>query len=331
MDQPKLIDNFLPDQIYRDLRDLVRGSPLSYGAKSNHETDPWGHLSWKPIPFDGAENLADCRNFTEFKLVEPAWEETNRRWLDERKMMVPVRCYANTYTYGMDGYMHTDSHREGDLTIIIYICDKWMYDWAGETVVLSRDKKTYWSFVPVANRAVILPSNLFHAARAVSRMCPEARTTFMFKVRPYRVGMFEALSKWLVQNNALLNKHQQGTLHDHLVRVYQLLHDKEAPLRVSLAGGLHSIYGTNIYKQQTIRKDDAGRKLVRDNWGPDVEDLVYRFSELTNRPSGLEKIAEQPSGQIEHDLCMIEAANLLDQGSLDNCPYLKYFWDSYSV
>jgi SM-20-related protein len=337
---PRVIDNFLPADLYDKLRKYVQSQPMKYGSKSNSQTDPHGHWSWKPT-IDNRHNLADLTYLLSPPLLD-AWN------LIRNKHTGPalVRCYANGYQYGTDGYFHTDSVRADEQTVIIYICDKWEPDWAGETHWYSQAGQQN-SAIPWPNRALILPSNLMHCARAVSRKCTSLRLTLMYKVRNKRSDNFEKLSSFLAKPNhgALFHKHKDGSLHDHLVRVYQLLEDKKLPPEVCFGGGLHSIYGTNIYEGQMFDPSNPqSRATVADTFGKDAESLAHAFS-ILDRPKTLESeyLMCLDKAQVETNLrysghcwvsCdafrqlqLIEAANLLDQKSLDKWPNLKKVWD----
>jgi SM-20-related protein len=329
---PKVIDNFLPADLYDKLRKYVQSQPMKYGSKSNSQTDPHGHWSWKPIGRDSRHNLADLTYLLSPPLLD-AWD------LIRNKHTGPalVRCYANGYQYGTDGYFHTDSVRADEQTVIIYICDKWDPDWAGETHWYSQAGLQN-SSSPWPNRALILPSNLMHCARAVSRKCTSLRLTLMYKVRNKRSDNFEKLSSFLVKHGALDHKHKDGSLHDHLVRVYQLLEDKKLPPEVCFGGGLHSIYGTNIYEGQMMATCSRSRSTVADTFGKGAESLAYTFS-LLDRPKTLDEPGSgyvlrcrfdqlfQSTPNMTDSLQLIEAANLLDQKSLDKWPNLKKVWD----
>jgi SM-20-related protein len=330
---PRVIDNFLPADLYDKLRKYVQSQPMKYGSKSNSQTDPHGHWSWKPIGRDSRHNLADLTYLLSPPLLD-AWD------LIRNKHTGPalVRCYANGYQYGTDGYFHTDSVRADEQTVIIYICDKWEPDWAGETHWYSQAGQQN-SAIPWPNRALILPSNLMHCARAVSRKCTSLRLTLMYKVRNKRSDNFEKLSEFLVKRGALSHKHKDGSLHDHLVRVYQLLEDKKLPESICFGGGLHSIYGTNIYEGQMFDPSNPqSRATVADTFGKDAETLAWAFGHL-DRPKTLEEPSKDglvrfrydatwtPTKQRLYELQLIEAANLLDQKSLDKWPNLKKAWD----
>ncbi len=335
---PAVIDDFLPADAYRELREYVQSQPMRYGAKSNSQTDPHGHWSWKPI-HDNQKNLADLtltlpplllRTFNRVKLHAALGQDP-----------VVIRCYANGYTYGTDGYFHTDSDRHDEKTVILFMCEKWDPDWAGETVY---GKPEDGAVLPYPNRALIIESNQPHAARAVSRKCTALRTTLMFKTRPRRSEGFERLSEWLVAKGALKFKHAKGTLHDHLCRVFQLLYDRgHGGIDVFYAGGLHSIYGTNAYQSQLIVPTPITRGEVADRFGKEAESLAYLFS-CVDRPGTLESPAwsspEESHLLMRHDqkmsvskdqlrnLRLIECANLADQDSLtpEKWPVLHSIW-----
>lgn len=314
---PKITDKFLPEDLYKEAQGLIRNAPWTYGARSNAETDPHGHLSWKPY-HDKRENIGDI-SWQLQGVTRKIWDCVGAKLPGH----VPVRIYANGYSYGMDGYFHKDSSRDGEVTAIIYICDGWNPDWAGETCCYD-SKGTYWSVLPAPNRLMLLPSNMLHCARAVSRKCTSIRTVLVFKTRPPRTRTFEELSSWLIEKGALSYDHSKGSLHDHLMRTYQLLEDKRLPQQVCLGGGLHSVYGTNIYKKQLLEPNKSNREMVQQRFGKEAEEFAYAFATL-NRPKVFEAVAGWEHSSIV-GACMIEAANLFDQDSLNSWPGLYKLW-----
>lgn len=343
---PILLNNFFPPDLYAALRKAVQAVPMSYGSKSNGRTDPHGHWSWKPV-HDDRKNLADLTGLIDdFRELAAGWRFLLHHKLTDwsglsgegsGKTYKLIRCYANGYTYGTDGYFHTDSDQEGDLTVILYICDEWQMDWAGETVV--SDGKTYWAYLPSPNRVLIIPSNMLHAARSVSRKCTSLRTTLMWKARPARSVNFESLSAFLTSNGALSKQHSKGTLHDHLMRVFALLEPRSTET-VSIGGGLHSIYGTNAFKGAIFSATPDNRAMVAEAFGGEAESRAYEFF-LADRPKTFDRDVGQEAvavklrydsdhwvaNQLFRDLQLIECANLADQGSLDKWPNLKRLWE----
>jgi SM-20-related protein len=94
-----------------------------------------------------------------------------------------TRCYANGFTYGNDGSVHTDSRTEGSLTAVYYPNPSWDPNWGGETVLFNQAKTDIDTSVdPRPNRLVVFPGIVPHVARGVSRTCPVMRITLVFKM-----------------------------------------------------------------------------------------------------------------------------------------------------
>jgi SM-20-related protein len=335
-----VLDDFLPRPIYESLEDQTSRTPLVYGSRSNFKTDPHGHWSWD-FAAAGPPNLADVSAvLAADETAAPvwaAWQFVHRTQLPDS---VLIRCYMNGYTYGTDGYFHTDSERPDEHTIVLYINDYWEPDWAGETVLLGEDAEITKAVLPRSNRAVIFPSTLQHAGRAVSRKCTVLRKTLIFKTRRTRSEDFEKLSAFLRDAGACDRAHHRGSLHDHLVRTFSLLEAKGLDRTVCLGGGLHAVYGTNAFGTG-ILTPDAQTEIVR-AFGERAEELARLFS-MINRPKSLESplrlddetaSVDLVDGQrlelgrsVFDNLRKIECANLADQGTLARHPALNTFWD----
>jgi SM-20-related protein len=340
----QVIDDFLPADEYAKLVQFVTAQPMGYGSRSNSRTDPHGHWSWKPI-HDNRFNLADLTAALPASLL-PAWTRCMThlagKAVDATGPML-IRCYANGYTYGTDGYFHTDSSRADETTCIIYICEgAWEPDWAGETAVMVEPRgivpAQYHAVLPKPNRALFLPSTLLHAARAVSRKCTTLRTTLMFKTRAQNSPSFERLSSFLTKSGALSVPHGTGTLHDHLMRSYSIASLHGCSERTALGAGLHSIYGTNAFRHALFSPTPDNRARIAGEFGKEAENLAYHFS-VIDRPQCLEYAdkrglvglrylhdAKIPEALV-HDLQLIEAANLLDQNHLGKWPNIKRVWE----
>ncbi|HKD44692.1 MAG TPA: 2OG-Fe(II) oxygenase [Candidatus Angelobacter sp.] len=332
-------DGFLPAYKWEDVLRMVKTFPWSYGSKSNGETDPHGHWSYKPFHDDRANlsNLLPIKGVPAFDIV---WQAISSSEVVRAHQAVPIRVYANGYTYGTDGYFHTDSSRSDEMTYMLYAVPKWDRDWAGETVFSHGN--FHQSVLPWPNRLVKFPSTLAHAGRAVSRKCNVMRTVLVFKARARRTDEFEQLSQFLLRAGARHIKHQKGSLHDHLVRVFQLLKDRGCPLEVCYGGGLHSIYGTNSFQQQLFAPTPDQRSRIATVFGKEAEMLAWLFGAI-DRPKCLQTAVSADAhmfldmrhaqkvpvtSKVFEQLCLIEAANLADQDSLDKWPYLQKRWES---
>jgi hypothetical protein len=142
----------------------------------------------------------------------------------------------------------------------------------------------------------------------------------MFKVTIDPKALYPAeqmLVSFLESIGATRLKHRKGTLADHLLRTFHMLKGVGAGDIIALAGGLHSVYGTNAFNKACISKDD---RRIHDMFGAEVDRLVRLFNTL-DRPSSL----ESPDGSLsDTDLFLlrcIECANLYDQDELDQAKY----------
>jgi hypothetical protein len=129
------------------------------------------------------------------------------------------------------------------------------------------------------------------------------------------------LIQFLTNVGCFKTKHSGRSLGDHLLNTYQILKKANVSEIVCLAGGLHSIYGTNIFTYSTLKYSD--RETLTNTFNPRTEYLVYLFSRI-NRPDGLESGLICDANTKERiylsdcdlkDLRLMEAANLFEQGS----------------
>lgn len=339
----KKIDNFLPDDLYGKLLLEMSRQKFIGGWLSNETTDPHGHWNCNFVSNDKSANLADKSGEFNNPVVQEVWN-----WIKENvpefKDKILLRCYMNAHTYGVDGYFHTDSSRDNEKTMVLYIVSgDWNKNWGGETIFQENDELIF-SVLPKKNRSIVFNSNLSHCARGVSRLFHGIRKTFMIKVRDRRTDNFEKLSSFLIKYKAHLKDHQNGSLHDHLVRSFQLLEDKRAPEHVCFAAGLHSIFGTNVYKDGILELKN--KDIIVSEFGEQAFELAALFS-IINRPSTLETPETFQDGKFHlklnsdklvavepetlENLYLIEGANLTDQKQLDpeKFPTIYKFYTDY--
>jgi len=134
------------------------------------------------------------------------------------------------------------------------------------------------------------------------------------------------------------NRRMGLTLGEHLVNTYDDLKRMGADEDIALAGGLHSVYGTNAFRKQTLGADK--RPVIKGLFGEKPERLAWLFSQI-NRPKCFEGEpvkdwrTDQPLEISEEDfrnLMLIEVANLSDNGSdLAQYPNLRRFYAEYKA
>jgi hypothetical protein len=307
--------NVKDDALTKEILDAayyhVDNANWSYGWPSNTDI-PFGHWNVdftrtpKNNPTDVSSTLPDK--------IAPVWKAVNSAFFNGKASL--VRCYANRHTYGTEGYIHTDTTRKEDQTCVIYMDKEWSPNWGGETVFYDESQtEIIKAVIPKYGRTAVFAGNIPHCAKGVTRICPKVRTTLMFKVTIDPKAVYESeelLTKFLEEVGATRIPHKRGSLADHLIRTYHIMKSVGAGDILALAGGLHSIYGTNAFRKAVLPKEST---KVREWFGPEVDRLVRLFSSC-NRPSCL----ENPDGSLDDlDLFLlrsIECANLYDQEEL---------------
>lgn len=309
-------DDILTEDLIKPCRIWLDNARWSYGWKSNTDK-PYGHWNVditktdKYNPTDVSDRLA-----TPFAAV---WDKLNKTIFNGEAKL--TRCYSNRHTFGTEGYIHTDTDREGDYTCVVYMNEQWDADWGGETTFYTNDKSTIINAViPKYGRVAVFPGTIPHCARSITRVCPETRTTLMFKVLVNPSTLYtseQQLINFLDDIGANTKPHKSGSLKDHLLRTYYLLKGNGLTDVVALAGGLHSVYGTNVFKNGCLSQNDT---QIKDKFGEEVDRFVRLFSTI-NRPNCLEI---PDSSLTDGDLFVlrcIECANLHDQGELTEAKY----------
>lgn len=329
-DKIHVIDEFLQDEDYEKLVELISNYSFKPGWKSHPQNDPHGHWNTNLISDNvdsGSFNFSNISDHFNDDFMKSIWEKIQTTYGLENKFL--IRCYVNAHTYGTEGYSHNDSEKEDEWTIIFYLVkNKWYVDWAGETVVFAGDD-IIKSVLPKKNRAFIIPSRLHHAARSVSRICGAVRTTLMFKFRNRRSNEYEKLLDFLCSHGANKIKHSDRSLHVHLMNTFEILRQKKQPIDFCYAGGLHSIFGTNIFKEKALQDDQ--KHLIVENFGQNVLNLIETFCR-DDRPMFFEKEYDDNCGMqkyIFEKLQLVEAANQFEQKKLteDRFPNLYRIWN----
>ena len=322
-----VIDKALPDELIDEVERLIAKTGWRYGWRSNNNV---GYAHWnQDFGKAGPDNGLDITDRLP-DVLKAAWDYLQSVYFPNTTL---IRCYANSHTFGVEGYPHTDSSRNCDTTMLIYMNRKWLREWGGETTVYDGDVIRYTE-LPKFNKGFAFNGADWHAARAVSRVCPELRITLMFKFAPKDCDTVrDGIQRLLMRIGANKIPHSKRNLMKHLLGVYDALKAAGCSETVCKAGGLHSVFGTNYFT--TVAIADEGKKEVEDLVGLEAMKLIELFSTI-NRPQvlthdnlelaltagGTVLVTEQ---QLE-DLKDIECANLADQSALAKHPSLQSRW-----
>lgn len=179
----RIYDDLIPDGLLEPVRAEISQVGFRYGWRSNKGFE-YGH--WNvDVVFGGMENTED----REAELIaSESWTAVFGLWqflkialgYESARLL---RCYINAMTYGTDGYPHVDSSREGEETAMVYLDPVWRREWAGETCIWdATGEEIEVAVTPKPGRLVCFDGRRWHRASGVSRVCPVARMTLMFKV-----------------------------------------------------------------------------------------------------------------------------------------------------
>lgn len=330
MNRIRQVEQVFPPALLKQISEYVETAPLKYGWHSNKSVD-FGHWN-HDIARAGADNGLDVSGRLP-PLFKAAWDHIQNNIIGEQTL---IRCYTNAHTFGVEGYPHTDSNRKHDQTIVVYMNPEWRREWGGETLVYAGDDIVH-AELPRYNKGMIFNGADWHCARAVTRICPELRRTLMFKYAPKNIDpMRDKIQALLIQVGADKTAHSGKKLIHHLIRTYDMLKRNGHSDTVCAAGGLHSIFGTNAFKVQTLTAEhrDIVVKLV----GEEAVELIELFRDI-KRPGTLVDAVKNGVLTVEtndgktvtltqsqlNSLCAIEAANLREQDVLKKHQILAQF------
>lgn len=317
------IDDFLPSNLSQSIYTHCLNLRWSYNWTSNLKLTT--HKHWN-FDFGGSKiyNTLDItKKLISYPIIVEAWGYIKNTYLPNHKL---IRCYANGYTFGTEGYPHTDSVRKDDITTIVYITQDWLREWGGETIIFDNNNIVH-SVLPAYNRALMFNSNLWHCARSVTRLCDQLRIVLVFKSTPVMLDpKRDQLQIFLERNRADRLPHNKGYLIDHLLKTYDYLKVSGHSETICLAGGLHSIFGTTLYDEKCL--DESYTEWIQNFAGKEALELIKKFS-ILDRPNILEQYLNQTEKNEQFDnLCLIEAANLAEQNGLSKYPKLTEIWEN---
>jgi SM-20-related protein len=184
-----IVDDVFPEATQREVHGFLKGGGWVFGWKSNQKADPFafwhrhfaGNIHPDHLAREGKGQQYDCAAELgeRVPLLHRLWLDLARGALAGHRL---VRCYANGHPFGSEGSVHTDSVSPLSFTSVYYPHDAWHPNWGGETVFFTGDKSDIVAAVyPRPNRLLVFPGTIPHAARGVTRVCPEMRITLMFK------------------------------------------------------------------------------------------------------------------------------------------------------
>lgn len=181
----RVIDDVIPSGLQKEILGFIRRPIWAYGWKSIKEHDRYGF--WH-AHFAGGDDkdMSDCESGLASNVAAaPIYQLWKCLKSDVLKGHAPIRVYANGHTYGVEGYIHTDSEdKDNYFTTIYYAHGVWDPNWAGETVFYSEETGDITQAVhPRPGRVIVFRGATPHVARSPSRECPELRVSIVIKTK----------------------------------------------------------------------------------------------------------------------------------------------------
>lgn len=176
----QVFDDAVPAELYAELVDTMPRLTWVWGwrAKIAHARY-WHH----ELSGGSKSNVEDTADFVRQNPV-PAFSKYVD-WL--RSEVVPedtrlLRLYFNAHTFGTDGSAHTDSDREGEVTLVLFMNQVWRPEYGGETVVYDAAGDIEVSVQSKPNRLVSFASNRVHGPRPLSKLFYGLRVVLVAKL-----------------------------------------------------------------------------------------------------------------------------------------------------
>lgn len=218
---------------------------------------------------------------------------SNTKYKVEDIYRIKINCLLKNSENVVYNNKHIDQNFDHNV-MIIYLNDS-----DGDTILYSGDEIIERSS-PEKNKFIIFNGLINHAS-----------TRPVINTYRYIVNInFQPSDDFIIDNikEIVINQsHSDRELFDHLYGTYLILKKLGAPRYIMLAGLCHSIYGTSTYNNQTVSIQD--RNKIKSIIGPEAEELAFMFSSIDRTPESYKKIENQK----QHDLLLIEYANLIDQ------------------
>jgi len=258
---------------------------MKYGWKSNGQKEyDFGHWQRNIVGPSNKLNL-DQALYPSFETDHPVMADIFDGLVNVLGPRALLRSYIKTYTYGTDGYVHTDmgnyrfdiegeAPSDGFETAILYLNKQWKADWFGATLLYDEQEDIEIGVLPKYNRLFIFDGRQPHSSSPLSRCCPVGKQILVFNTMPH-----ETVDKGFLflKNNYSNTPHSPtsgGTVFEHLLGTFEILDSMPCTTETAVAGLWHAVYGTAFFNQKAL-----DRSFVISMIGAEAESLVYKFSQ----------------------------------------------------
>jgi SM-20-related protein len=182
-DSIQVIDDALPKEMMAQLAPFYEGGYWDYEWKTpNSDFLCWGSLFagvGKASAIKVIEGQAD--NSEEARVLRSIWQYIQQTYLPNQDLL---RISGAAFTYGSDGYIHSDNDHLEYLSILIYIHPEWKAEWGGHIAYYNLERTEILKVIaPMSGRMIIAPGFIPHRPFAPGRDVQQLRACINYRSR----------------------------------------------------------------------------------------------------------------------------------------------------
>lgn len=165
---------------YREYRNEFPINTVKEWSKKLEEEAKWSYSGWTGHPKEPLRHWAYVGDYQPVGLLREIWTGIDYGLRQDAFNLKPQRFLMNLFGHGDSSWIHKDSEKPGDWTVILYLNDHWDINWGGDTVIVE-DNEIVHCCAPTPGKLFLFRSNLLHGARPVSREAPYPRFGLTFQ------------------------------------------------------------------------------------------------------------------------------------------------------
>ena len=143
-------------------------------------------ISWKPVGWSG-DAREPYRHWAAYPVFEgdikSIWQSLDYSFKEDGYNLKPERVVTNLFGFGDSSWVHRDTDRSGEFTVLIYLNDFWDINWGGFTMLVDDQYDLIKAVKPMPGRFIMFPSDMIHGAAPVSREAPYPRFSLVYQCK----------------------------------------------------------------------------------------------------------------------------------------------------
>ena len=154
---------------YREYRNEFPLNTVRTWSKQLEEQAKWSYSGWTGEAKEPLRHWAYVTDYESSGLLREIWTAIHAGLAEDGfGRLYPQRVLANLFAHGDSSWIHKDSEKSSDWTVILYLNDYWDINWGGDTVIVENNEILHCC-APTPGKLFLFRSDLLHGARPVSR------------------------------------------------------------------------------------------------------------------------------------------------------------------